>query len=297
LGGRSVELMFEFNRKLLKEHVLHFEVLPFDVSELQTKKPMKVFICTPSVNVHVTDLLPLEWTAAQICQHYQEKHPSLAGENLRVLLVGGNRLTEDLSGINRILDKASIDDIRIEIVPPSHTDLPYGSGLVPVQLFNKNAGSYLLSSLIPHPFYIRIDPGCTASAILREILTEMQRLIPSTRARADSPPPAAAAPAEPAPADATAAAAPSSAPSAEVSKSVVVRGKTPEGHSFRVMLWAFNGNKSLSLGPDDVILEKMSALADMCVTQWITKIAALESISVLCEVSGVAVSHAIKIHN
>ena len=180
LGGRSVELMFEFNRKLLKEHVLHFEVLPFDVSELQTKKPMKVFICTPSVNVHVTDLLPLEWTAAQICQHYQEKHPSLAGENLRVLLVGGNRLTEDLSGINRILDKASIDDIRIEIVPPSHTDLPHVSGLVPVQLFNKNAGSYLLSSLIPHPFYIRIDPGCTASAILREILTGSLLLLPSS---------------------------------------------------------------------------------------------------------------------
>jgi ubiquitin carboxyl-terminal hydrolase 7 len=180
LGGRAVELMFEFNRKLLKEHVLHFEVLTFDVAELQTKKPMKVFICTPSVNEHVTDLLPLEWTAAQICQHYQEKYPSLAAENLRVLLVGGNRLTEQLSGFNRILDKASIDDIRIEVVPPSHTELPPCSGLVPVQLFNKNAGSYLLSSLIPHPFYIRVDPGCTASAILREISTGLWLLLRSS---------------------------------------------------------------------------------------------------------------------
>ncbi len=171
LDTRPVESMFEYSRKLMKEHTLHFEVLKFDVSELQTKKPMKVFISTPSVNVHVTDLLPLDWSADRICQHYQEKYPSLAGANLRILLVGGNRLTEQLTGSYRILDKASIDDIRIELVPPSHMNLPLHSALVPVQLFNKNAGSYLLSSLIPHPFYIRVDPGSTASAILRDILT------------------------------------------------------------------------------------------------------------------------------
>jgi hypothetical protein len=170
LDSRPIESMFEYSRKLLKEHTLHFEVLKFDVSELQTKKPMKVFICTPSVNVHVTDLLPLDWTAAQICQHYQEKYPSLSGATLRILLVGGNRLTEQLSGAFRIVDKASIDDIRIEIVPTSHMNVPQQSVLVPVQLFNKNAGSYLLSSLIPHPFYIRVDPSSTASAILRDIL-------------------------------------------------------------------------------------------------------------------------------
>lgn len=220
--SRPVESMFEYSRKLLKEHILHFEVLKFDVSELQTKKPMKVFICTPSVNVHVTDLLPLDWNAAQICQHYQEKFPSLSGAHLRILLVGGNRLTEELCGHFRIVDKASVDDIRIEIVPPSHENVPHHSALVPVQLFNKNAGAYLLSSLIPHPFYIRVDPGSTASAILREILSgsrpiaafihpapiaapfaapptsaiffscthsplhpEMQRLIPSSRTRAE----------------------------------------------------------------------------------------------------------------
>jgi len=299
LGSKPVETMFEFSRKLLKEHVLHFEVLQFDISELQTKKPMKVFISTPSVNVHRTDLLPFDWTEALICQHYQEIYPALSGANLRILLVGGNRLTEQLSGSHRILDKASIDDIRIEIIPPSHMDIPPQSALVPVQLFNKNAGSYLLTSLIPHPFYIRVDPCSSASAILRDILAEMQRLIPSSKARSESPPPPAAALAEPVAAanSASAPAAPTSAPSSEVSKSVVVRGKTPEGHSFRVTLWAFNGNKSLSLGPDDIVIDKMIALADMCVTQWITKNAALDSISVLCEVSGVAVSHAIKIHN
>ena len=125
----------------------------------------------------------------------------------------------------------------------------------------------------------------------------------------------------------------------------------------QVTLWAFQGMKSLSLGPDDVrrfsfsfmssarraavsnaamqvILDKMYALSDMCVTQFVSKQAAFDTIrrgpspalnpravpcasslppsaphpafphcraspscSVLCEVSGVAVSHAIKIHN
>jgi len=298
LGQNHVEMMFNYQHKLHKEHVLHFEVLSFDVSELRTKKQVNVFIATPSVNLVVKDLLPLEWNAAQICQYYQEKHPSLAEANLRVLLVTGNRLCEQLSGNIRILDKMAYDGMRVEIIPPSHMDLPPHSILVPVQLFNKNAGPYLLTSLIPHPFYIRVDPQSTSTVILREILSEMQRLIPSTRARAESPPPTAAAVPEHAPTDAPAApAAAASTSSSEVAKSVVVRGKTPEGHSFRITLWAFHGMKSLSLGPDDVILDKMHALADMCVTQFCVKQAVFDSISVLCEVSGAAVSHAIKIHN
>jgi hypothetical protein len=207
-GHVAISIMFDFARKCHKEHVVHFEVLGFDVSELRTKKQMNVFISTPSVNLHVKHLLPQEWTSTQICQHYQEMHPSLAGANLRVLLITANRLFEQLSGSTRILDKMGFDDIRIEITPASHMDLPPQSALVPVQLFNKNAGTYLLTSLIPHPFYIRVDPGTTSSAILREILSgvfhhllvryhlsqhftyalvfaEMQRLIPSTRARAE----------------------------------------------------------------------------------------------------------------
>jgi hypothetical protein len=208
LVQNAVEMMFDYVRKLHKEHVLHFEVLAFDVSELRTKKQVNVFLATPSVNLVVKDLLPFEWNAAQICQHFQEKHPSLAEANLRVLLVTGNRLFEQLSGNIRILDKMGFDGMRIEITPPSHTELPSHSILVPVQLFNKNAGPYLLTSLIPHPFYIRVDPDSTSTVILREILSglfwhialclfhlncsitrvcfaEMQRLIPCTRARAE----------------------------------------------------------------------------------------------------------------
>jgi hypothetical protein len=170
-GHRPVEQMFDFVRKHLKEHTLHFEVLNFDVTELQTKKLMRVFICAPSAAAHVKDLLPLEWTASEICQHYQQQYPSLAGASLRVLLVGANRLTEQLAGSKTIQDAASIDDIRIEIIPPAHMNLPPQSLLVPVQLFNKNAGAYLISSLLPHPFYVRVDPDTIASSMLREILS------------------------------------------------------------------------------------------------------------------------------
>jgi hypothetical protein len=171
IGQSSVEQVIDYLRRSFKEHVVHFEVLDFDVSELRTKKQMNVFISTPSVSLHAKDLLPLEWTATHICQHYRDKYPSLADANLRVLLVQANRLYEQMSGIDRILDKHAFDNIRIEVIPPAHTDLPLESVLVPVQLFNKNAGTYLLTSLIPHPFYIRVDPGTTSSVILREILS------------------------------------------------------------------------------------------------------------------------------
>jgi hypothetical protein len=170
-GNRPVEDLIDFDRRALKEHVFHFEVLDFDVSELQSKKLMNVFIATPSANVHIKELMPHEWTAAHICQHYQAKYPSLAGECLWVLLISSNRLHEQLSGNYRILDKMHIDNMRVEITPPSHMDVPPQSVLVPVQLCNKNSGSYILTSLIPHPFYIRIDPGTTSTTMLRDILS------------------------------------------------------------------------------------------------------------------------------
>ena len=132
--NRPIEQMFDYVRKLYKEHTLHFEVLDFDVAELLTKKLMKVFICTPDVNVHVKELLPLEWTASEICQFYQEKYPLLAGANLRILIVGSNRLLEQLCGSKCVQEVTLTDDIRIEVVPPSHINLPQGSMLVPVQL-------------------------------------------------------------------------------------------------------------------------------------------------------------------
>jgi len=133
-GNRPIEMMFDYLRKLFKEHTLHFEVLDFDVTELNTKKLMRVFISAHDVNVHVKELLPLDWTAAEICQAYQEKYPSLAGASLRILLVGANRLTEQLMGVKRVQDVTLTDDIRIEVIPPSHANLPHGSLLVPVQL-------------------------------------------------------------------------------------------------------------------------------------------------------------------
>ena len=48
--------------------------------------------------------------------------------------MGANRLTEQLMGVKRVQDVTLTDDIRIEVVPPSHANLPQGSFLVPVQL-------------------------------------------------------------------------------------------------------------------------------------------------------------------
>ena len=123
--GTHVRALFPL--RLPSELHLDYEVLDFDVTELEQKQAMRVFICCGGVHVHKRVLMPVTWTAADIVHRYRGQRVA------RVLVIKDHQILmpkEDKFALAQL----PTDCLRVEDVPDSHLSLPSGSHLLPVHL-------------------------------------------------------------------------------------------------------------------------------------------------------------------
>jgi len=171
------ELLHEYRPGTGREYELRYEQLDCSVQDLVHRQLMRVDVCCNGERRHVRQPLPLEWTAAQICTHFA---PS-SRASLRVLVLDCNCIVQQMPADCCVADLTT-DCLRVEEAPTSHLELPPRSLLLPVhscvlrrqqrhatsphRLHRRDsAGNHL-----PHPFYVRVDPGTKGKDMLCEIV-------------------------------------------------------------------------------------------------------------------------------
>jgi hypothetical protein len=127
-----VSSLYTQNRSHAQRYILHYEVLTCDASDLKRLARVVALVCAGDVRAQSCNMLPREWTAAQICSFYAEQHPALQSLQLRVLIVKSHFLV----GVMRdeLVEQVALQRIRVEAVPPAPDCKESDFAVVPVHM-------------------------------------------------------------------------------------------------------------------------------------------------------------------